>query len=364
VSEVGATAQAFINAGLSKVGIASPDKSGRAYCTFIESSNNAYGFDPIFQAKDAWPGYWVTDNAGKVSYGTTSANTKQALGILADWYARGLLDPEIGVRDSSAEVVTSNSTGIFFAPWWAMAYGNLASLENDPSADWQFYPVYTDDGKWYSHMKEVGTTYILINKNVSPDVVKAVIINQNFYSNYEGIFDNSVNIGWYPLHHIIADMYGTEYEYRELINLLEGKTQKEDYNDPLSGPKIGIYNNADTFFQTMTGYKKGTPFGTPIPISAFDRSTSYFQRAYAILVGDRPYSVAKPDKEVFSAVYGATDLMQRRWANLQALEDETIMKIITGKEKLDYFDSFVAQWRAEGGNEITAEVQSIVDSQK
>jgi multiple sugar transport system substrate-binding protein/putative aldouronate transport system substrate-binding protein len=121
-----------------------------------------------------------------------------------------------------------------------------------------------------------------------------------------------------------------------------------------------VYNNADHFFASITGFVKGTPRGSVIPISWLDQTSYWFQRSYAILTGDRVYSSVKPDVEIYSALYGMTDTMQRRWANLQSLEKEMVIKIITGTEPLSYFDSFVTQWKAEGGDEVTAEVQGLV----
>ena len=49
------------------------------------------------------------------------------------------------------------------------------------------------------------------------------------------------------------------------------------------------------------------------------------------------------------------------WTNLEKKENETFLKIIIGEEPIDAFDTFVEEWKAEGGDEITAEVQAIAD---
>ncbi len=45
-------------------------------------------------------------------------------------------------------------------------------------------------------------------------------------------------------------------------------------------------------------------------------------------------------------------------------EEETFAKIITGKVGIDAFDSFVEEWKASGGDEITKEVQEELDAQQ
>lgn len=41
-----------------------------------------------------------------------------------------------------------------------------------------------------------------------------------------------------------------------------------------------------------------------------------------------------------------------------------LAKIITGKVGIDAFDSFVEEWKASGGDEITKEVQEELDAQQ
>ena len=67
---------------------------------------------------------------------------------------------------------------------------------------------------------------------------------------------------------------------------------------------------------------------------------------------------------VYNAYNGQTETMETKWANLKKLEEETFAKIITGKVGIDAFDSFVEEWKASGGDEITKEVQEELDAQQ
>lgn len=361
LSDIEKTARAFIEnemAGKNTIGIAGPDKNGRSYSTFLLSSNNVYGFDPIFQALDAYPGYWLDDGSGKITYGTLSENTKKGLELLARWYKEGIIDPEMGTRDASAEVINANQAGIFFGPWWSIGYGNGDSFKNDPNANWQAYPVYTDDGKWNVRMKTVGTLYTLISKNASEDVAKAIIIMNNVLVRDESIFDTSVSISWYPLRNVMAPADECEYEYKELWKILKGNAQPEDYNIPNTAYKL-MYSDAKVVRDVV---KLDDSSNEILNVGNFNQTDfGKFQRFYSILIGNRPYATIKPDKKVYSATYNQTKTMERKWANLQKLEDETILKIILGQEPIDSFDEFVDKWKAQGGDEITAEVQAEYD---
>ena len=359
VSEIGDVARAFKEADLGANGVTIPilgcQKDSYVYLNYLKSDNWAGVFDPIFQAFDAYPGYWYKDENGEVVYGTLTENTKEALAVLQGWYAEGLIDPEFATRDYIAEPINAGEVGIFFGPWWAMGYGYADIWKNNPDADWQAYPVYTDDGKWYTHMKEVGTNYTLVNKNVSDDVAKAVIIMANVYKRDESLLTNSTTeaIGWYPLRNIMCAADECEYSYAELYKVLKGEADPEDYN--IEG---SVYPNLYTdalCVQTCVNYT-GQDM---LHISDFNINDDNFNRMYAILIGDRPVSTLAIDKKVYSLTYSNTDTMTRYWSNLQALEDETIRKIITGKVSVDAFDDFVQQWLDEGGQKLLDEVASF-----
>jgi putative aldouronate transport system substrate-binding protein len=60
--------------------------------------------------------------------------------------------------------------------------------------------------------------------------------------------------------------------------------------------------------------------------------------------------------------YGKTEAMLKKGANLEKLENETFLKIITGTSPLEEFDKFVKTWKSIGGDEITKEVAEAVES--
>lgn len=50
--------------------------------------------------------------------------------------------------------------------------------------------------------------------------------------------------------------------------------------------------------------------------------------------------------------------MESMWTNLDKLESENVIKIITGAAQPNSFDKFVSDWKAQGGSQITSEVES------
>ena len=80
VDELGEVAQKFKDAGLSPdYAIAGIDNGGRTYSNFLNSSNNGYGFNAVYQAFNATPGYFLKDDSGELYWGTTTDEMKEAL---------------------------------------------------------------------------------------------------------------------------------------------------------------------------------------------------------------------------------------------------------------------------------------------
>ena len=94
-----------------------------------------------------------------------------------------------------------------------------------------------------------------------------------------------------------------------------------------------------------------------------DLAKSNLSRLVSIMVGDAPL-VNEEYVPIYSSYDGRTKTMDSKWSNLTKLEEETFAKIITGKAGIEAFDSFVEEWKASGGDEITKEIQDEVDMQQ
>ncbi|MNC55124.1 hypothetical protein D3C75_1046370 [compost metagenome] len=54
--------------------------------------------------------------------------------------------------------------------------------------------------------------------------------------------------------------------------------------------------------------------------------------------------------------------MALKWPTLTKMELEMFLKIITGEQSPDAFDSFVSSWKKTGGDTITDEVNKEITS--
>ena len=333
-----------------------PDKNSRVYGHFLDSSGAAYGFDPVFAAYDAYPGYWLDNADGSVTYGSAEAEKmKKALGRLADWYAKGIIDPEMGTRERSAEVANNGQAAMYFGPWWVNGYGGSDVFRNNPDANWQTYPVYDDEGKWNTHLNSVTSTHTIMSKNAPEDAVKAMIIMSNALLRDESTFYVSVELGWYPIRNLMAPYDECEFTYGELYKVLEGEVDPAGYQVPDSSYKL-LGADVVKVAEVVENYEKGQELAS----TQFRKDDmGKFMRMHSLLIGNRPLATQTPDKEVYSITYTMTETMEKKWSNLKKMEDEIILKIITGQTPVEEYDAFVANWHAQGGDEILAEVAEL-----
>jgi len=52
--------------------------------------------------------------------------------------------------------------------------------------------------------------------------------------------------------------------------------------------------------------------------------------------------------------------METKWANLQKLESESLLKIVVGQSPVSDFDKFAQAWKDQGGDVITKEVNAAI----
>ncbi len=338
-------------AGDKTVPILGAGNTGSLYTDFTFSTNHWYGFDPIFAAMGAFPGYFVEEDS-KVTYGSLSQNTRNALEMLAKWYKEGLIDPELGSRMDPNEIMNANFAGMFVAPWWAVGYANPSSFYNSETVDWQPCMLNNADGKWV--MKDpflYGQRYLCVSADASPEAAAAAIVALNVMSASETQWrtETAENINsFFPLR-LVCDIPDTcEYENRELMKILNGKASVEDYADSPNYPFM--YGDAKALEKVIKDYVPGEPLRRKnFNISA---ETGEWQRLYSILVSDSIFANRQPDILVKSAQYNHSETTLRYWDNLWTSEIAMGLKIITGQEDITAFDAFAEQWHREGGQKI------------
>lgn len=331
-----------------------PDGNGKADTIGLAGSEGALSvpgkaqridFKGFFQAFNAYPSNWIKDSSGKIVYASTLPETKQALGKLREMYASGLIDKEFALRKDPNQVVVSGKAGIFFGPWWS---GGLISdaIKNDPKVDFVPYLIPDAKGTINNLMIPVSNSFIVVKKGMKHPEAAMVYAN-TFIAAQRKVdpdalkLDFSVSAEYWPIGNATFDYAdAVERKSETLKKALGGQTKPEE----LSPEMKELYDKAMR--------DKAKP-----KADLKDWSGYYGYTAPADLLKTNM-------NKIFSEYTAVTKTMERKWANLQKLEKETFFKIVMGEQPLDAFDTFVADWKAQGGDEITKEVTDEINKAK
>jgi putative aldouronate transport system substrate-binding protein len=79
-----------------------------------------------------------------------------------------------------------------------------------------------------------------------------------------------------------------------------------------------------------------------------DKEVQYYSFVYETL-----------DVAIADEYFGiATDRMKSLLPDLNTLAAEVLLNIVLGNDSLDRFDDFVDEWKSQGGDEVTADVNA------
>jgi putative aldouronate transport system substrate-binding protein len=172
----------------------------------------------------------------------------------------------------------------------------------------------------------------------------------------ESTFDQTkATIGDYPLRVPMAFPDENQVEIASLKDVLAGKKKPADFDTP-------AYKAYKLLFADVNNVRatKLDPVDN-MDIQYWKAGDPNLSRLYSILVGAATL-YKQPYTKTLSLIWTQTKTMESKWATLKKLEDETFLKIIMGVAPVSAFDTFVKDWKAQGGDQITAEVQAEASS--
>jgi putative aldouronate transport system substrate-binding protein len=261
------------------------------------------------------------------------------------------------VTSDTYQLVSNNQAGLFFGTWWNPFTEIGNSWRNDNNANWQAYLLPSGpDGVTLAKAGNAAANFAVISKDAkNPEaVIKLLNIYKDVLPNYIDK-DEQALMGEYPYPwsqtYQLAD--GPANLLKEFDNYIAGKKTVEEVHDYFNGFDPGAIPTFDKLVAFKTEQYNNNN------ISGWDFSgdkANDFGLIYSFGVGLRPYVEGKY-KWVNNLTYERTETMEKRWGNLETLEFETFSKIVIGQEPISAFDTFVEQWKKEGGDKITQEIQ-------
>lgn len=323
------------------------------------SSDNANMINTIAYTLGAYPRHWYENESGEVVYGSTTDEMKQALSLVRDWYQEGIVDEQLGTRtwDDITSLLVNGECGVLFGSWhvadWLL--NNVYTLNN--KAEFEPYVVVNSEGKVNcTHYKATGE-YVVVSAAFEHPEIAIQILNL--------IYDDMVNSAELLEKYPEVDSYLREgvdgtarpynievksstyllNEYRELKAALNGDAAKEDISSAEERTNYDAIKAYEGGNGEVTGWCK-----------IHSRCKGVDMLTY--LNDNDMYHWITP-------IYPqTTTTMKTNWANLQTLEAESFIKIVTGTEDLDEsFNTFVSSWKSQGGDTIASEIKEQTGEQ-
>lgn len=361
-------ARAFVKAklgGPATVGLTGPSGTSTGVtpgggATALTAPNAPNGFDTICGAFGAYPGQFYTSN-GKVVYGSVQPQMKPALQALHNMYTEGLIDPQFAIRSQADELslVESGKAGMLFGPWWIPGWPLITSFTNDANADWQAYPAPVDaKGKMNVMGQLPSGTFLVARKGYAhPEVAwKVESLDNDAIRQLDPVaakIYQNLGVPWtaWPLSIQIDRSDAVLKDYHDAVNALKkcnsGKpntTAAQDVAYVLAhcqsidpAAEIGWYGNIDAYLK-----RKPEDRGLDVWPGYTDMMLGVAAMANNL----------RRIHEIYPLNVTPTPTMKSRMAELNKLEELTLVAIVVGQQPVRQFDSFVQEWHSLGGDQI------------
>ncbi len=321
----------------------------------------------IANAMGAYPRVWLEDDDGSLIYGTIQPEFKEVLAVYADLYANGYIDQAFASLDGNAvaEQLTSNKIGVIIGNSWIAGWP-LSTLYDTDQVNWLLYPVLPSENL-------DGPVKV---QTLDPSG-KMVAVREG-YEHPELLFkwlNYSTAMTAEPETAQPRKFHSTATDAEEQFDFQMENPLYVYWNDPMlnfnSQPHVtAAIDNDDTSYLTTPHdesqyastkrYFDKIEAGEPITGADWSAWRSWYgdDSAFGIMNG-----YFANDNYLVSKLAGyQTDTMVRQWGNLQTLEEQYIVEIISGIRPVDDFDEFVETWMAMGGEQIIQEVNEWYSS--
>lgn len=310
----------------------------------VGTTSTSYSVDPIFDMFGARPQRWQKDEAGNVIYGSLTEETKAALGYLHGLYEEGILDQDFALRAANnlRDLVVDGKCGAFFGLWWTPNNPLMDCWKKDKTADWEPYYFPQDrkeSAETYTSFRD--SKFVVIRKGYEhPEIVMKIISVLFDYARYDAedaqevtdYFALNVDPTARPLM-INVDDYEKTYQVTQNI--------RETLNGNMSETEMSAIDKS--YYDACKNYLAGGDY------TAEDWA-AYKSRISAVgLLVDANYT---PPKRKY-LTEGDHEIPQV----LQTLERNAFIQIIMGEQDISYFDTFVEEWYAKGGKELTEKIK-------
>ncbi|MBC8611565.1 Lipoprotein lplA [uncultured Ruminococcus sp.] len=280
----------------------------------LEPYLGAFGVTGIHQD------FFYEDN-GKLIAQAVNPKAKEALAVLRDWYAEGLIDPEFAIMKNDSELndkAMKNQFGVTYR-WWTWEPKIEQEMQKvDPDVTFARIapPVGPDGTSGVRGVSVLNGCVVMLKDAKNPEACMRLL---DWYHTEEGMMT------------VYTGVEGTHWEKRD-----DGK------------------------YYTLPQFDED---------QSWIQWYSAFESEWPLLQVETPLVQSRRDAFNWPVITNAgdgyiTDAQLQYSTDLTTLVTDAYTKIITGQEPLDYFDQFVQEWYAKGGQEWTDQINEMYQADK
>lgn len=347
LDDIAAVAKAFVDAnvggGNSTVGMAfSGNDIGDAMC--------------IANAMGGYIDRWIENPDGTMSWSTLAPEVKAAWAKMNEWYEEGILDPQFGTRttDDINAMMINNELGIVFGAWHIPDW-RLSSIKAlVPEAEYIAYTVADDNGIVHTYHENAAERFLVVSKDCKYPQVAVEILNILYDDLARATAETApdviayINAGGHnegrPYYMEVLPSNNPSIYYTEHMAVINGEMTPEETT---------IAENRGSS-QAILDYLKDPQNVTEKTLGGW-----HFYESRIIGLGASIEALEKNgNAEWITPKYPpTTPTSEQKKATLDKTELEAYVAIVTGAQPIDYFDTFVSEWKRLGGDAIAQEVQ-------
>lgn len=293
----------------------------------------------------AYYNIWVDDGSGNLVYSTTQPQMREAILKLQEMYAAGLISTDMAVNPNVREDLVAGKVGIAYGTYWAPISAIQSSYNNDENAEWIVCELPTVDGSAASTQawgNGSPSQFFFVRKGYEHPEAAVKIINLGFKLDVE----DPATYNFHEASQIQVQQYRLVACWEPWRNM-QSCYRVWDAIASKDESKLETVNDKD-MYEIVTGFQDGT----------VDRS----RIGYALVNAPEAstYSICdqmnKEGRIILSQYTTITPAhISEKLVTLDKKVMDAMLSVICGGD-ISAFDEAIEYWKANGGEEITQEV--------
>lgn len=294
----------------------------------------------------AYYNIWVKTDDGKLGYSTIQPEMREALLGMQQLYKEGLISTEFAVNGNITEDLVSDKVGIAYGTYWAPIMAIQDEMNNNPDSEWMALELPTIDGSKATTQawgNGAPSSFFFVRKGYEHPEAAVKMLNLGFKLDTE----EPMKYNFHEESQIQVHAYriaGLWEPWRNVNNneLVWSALETGD-TSALSENNMDMYNN-------IVKYREGTLEREKIGYMLVNETTG---STYSII------NQMNEEGRIILSEYKT--LPSQEFTETLNLLDYDMMQVMTrviAGEDISSYDKAVENWLANGGQELTDEVNA------